>query len=131
MYDRQLAAIQALMRVAIGASDHRAHCLQLIEAKMKCLIFAFCVVFAFGNLRAQTNLWQPSPGHKQIQIWPGVTPDAKPVPGPESAMTTEELYGGKPAVVVSNVSQPTMTVYPPKRKNTGAASHRISYHQVA
>ncbi|UCC99416.1 MAG: HEAT repeat domain-containing protein, partial [Phycisphaerales bacterium] len=79
------------------------------------------VVFAFGDLRAQTNVWQPSPGHTQIPIWPGAVPDAKPAPGPESAETTEKLYAGKPAVVVSNVSEPTMTVYPPKGKNTGAA----------
>jgi len=88
---------------------------------MKSLIFAFCVVFAFGDLRAQTNVWQPSPGHTQIPIWPGAVPDAKPVPGPEFAETSEELYAGKPAVVVNNVSKPTMTVYSPKGKNTGAA----------
>ena len=88
---------------------------------MKSLIFAFCVVFAFGDLRAQTNVWQPSPGHTQIPIWPGAVPDAKPVPGPEFAETTKELYAGKPAVVVNNVSQPTMTVYSPEGKNTGAA----------
>ena len=88
---------------------------------MKSLIFAFCVVFAFGDLRAQTNVWQPSPGHTQIPIWPGAVPDAKPVPGPEFAETTKELFAGKPAVVVNNVSQPTMTVYSPKGTNTGVA----------
>ena len=88
---------------------------------MKSLIFAFCVVFAFGDLSAQTNVWQPSPGHTQIPIWPGAAPDAEPVPGPEFAQTTETLYAGKPAVVVNNVSQPTMTVYSPKGKNTGVA----------
>ena len=90
--------------------------------RIKCaLLFAFCVVFAFGDLRAQTNVWQPLPGHTQIPIWPGAVPDAKPVPGPEFAETTEELFAGKPAVVVNNVSKPTMTVYSPKGKNTGAA----------
>jgi acetyl esterase/lipase/phage tail protein X len=89
--------------------------------KMKHLVFPLCVVFAFGDLRAQTNVWQPSPGHTQIPIWPGAVPDAKPVPGPEFAKTTEELFAGKPAVVVNNVSQPTMTVYSPKGTNTGVA----------
>lgn len=88
---------------------------------MKSLIFAFCVVFAFVDLRAQTNVWQPSPGHTQIPIWPGAAPDAEPVPGPENYTTTTELIAGKPAVVVNNVSQPTMTVYSPKGKNTGVA----------
>jgi acetyl esterase/lipase len=85
------------------------------------LIFAFCVVFAFasGDLRAQTNVWQPSPGHTQIPIWPGEVPDAKPVPGPENFTMSKELYAGRPAVVVNNVSQPTMTVYSPEGTNTG------------
>jgi acetyl esterase/lipase/phage tail protein X len=90
--------------------------------RIKCaLLFASCVVFAFGDLRAQTNVWQPSPGHTQIPIWPGTAPDAEPVPGPEFAETTEKLYAGRPVVVVNNVSQPTMTVYSPKGTNTGAA----------
>jgi len=33
---------------------------------MKPLIFALCVVFAFGGLSAQTPAWQPSPGHTQV-----------------------------------------------------------------
>jgi hypothetical protein len=89
---------------------------------MKSLICAFCVGLAFGDLRAQTNLWQPAPGHVQIPIWPGTAPDAEPVPGPENCTTAKELYAGKPAVVVNNVSQPTMTVYAPKgTNNTGVA----------
>jgi acetyl esterase/lipase len=88
---------------------------------MKSLLLAFWVVLACGDLRAQTRVWQPAPGHTQIPIWPGVAPDAKPVPGPEFAETTKELYAGKPAVVVNNVSQPTMTVYSPSGTNTGVA----------
>jgi acetyl esterase/lipase len=60
---------------------------------------------------AQTSVWQPSPGHTQIPIWPGAAPDVQSVPGPESH--TEGA--------VTNVTRPTMTVYPPKGKNTGAA----------
>jgi acetyl esterase/lipase len=44
------------------------------------------------------------------------------VTGPETvAMETKELVAGKPWVYVSNVSRPTITVYSPKGKNTGAA----------
>jgi acetyl esterase/lipase len=43
------------------------------------------------------------------------------MPGPEYAQTGKSLLAGKPVTVVSNVSQPTMTVYAPKGKNTGAA----------
>jgi acetyl esterase/lipase len=90
---------------------------------MKPLLFVVCVVFAFGGLVTQKSVWQPSPGHTQMPIWPGVVPDAQPVAGPEVAKTTgkEFLVAGRPAVGVSNVSRPTMTVYLPSGKNTGAA----------
>ena len=50
-------------------------------------------------------------------------PDAQPAAGPEDVTTTgkEHLVAGKPWVYVSNVSRPTMTVYSPTGKNTGAA----------
>ena len=90
---------------------------------MKPLLSALCVVFAFGGLSAQTPSWQPSPGHTQVPIWPGGVPDPQPVAGPEVAKTTgkEFLVAGRPAVWVRNVSRPTMTVYSPNGKNTGAA----------
>ncbi len=90
---------------------------------MKALAFASCVVFAFGGLSAQTSAWQPSPGHTQVPIWPGTAPDAQPVAGPENETMTakEPLVAGRPWVYVGKVSRPTMTVYPPKGKNTGTA----------
>jgi acetyl esterase/lipase len=51
---------------------------------MKPLLFALCVVFAFGDLSAQQTTWQPSPGHTQVPIWPGAVPDQQPVAGPEA-----------------------------------------------
>ena len=89
---------------------------------MKPLIFALCVVFAFGGLSARTPAWQPSPGHTQVPIWPGAVPDAQPVAGPEDPGTNKHtLVAGRPWVQVGHVSRPTMTVYAPKEKNTGAA----------
>jgi len=90
---------------------------------MKRLIFALCFVFAFGGLSAQTPAWQPSPGRTQVPIWPGAVPDARPAAGPEVVKTTgkESLVAGRPWVYVGNVSRPTMTVYSPTGKNTGAA----------
>ena len=88
---------------------------------MKPLIFALCVVFAFGGLSAQKPGWQPSPGHTQMPIWPGAVPDAQPVAGPEVAATAKGLIAGKSGDIVENVSRPTMTVYSPSGKNTGAA----------
>ena len=90
---------------------------------MKPLILALYVVLSSAGLSAQTLVWQPSPGHTQVPIWPGTPPDARPVAGPETATTTgkDELVAGRPWVAVSNVSRPTMTVYSPQGKNTGAA----------
>ena len=90
---------------------------------MKPLLFALWVVFASGSLHAQTSTWQPSPGHTQIPIWPGAAPDAQPTAGPEFATIASgnDAVAGKPWTSVERVSNPTMTVYSPKGKNTGAA----------
>src|SRR6266550_2503156 len=86
------------------------------------ILFVTCIVFTGGSLSAQTNVWQPSPGHTQVPIWPGAVPDAQPVPGPEAVLSsTNWVVAGKPFVFVVNVSQPTMTVYSPKGTNTGVA----------
>ena len=67
-------------------------------------------------------MWQPAPPHLQMPIWPGAAPDARPVQPPETVETnTEEPVAGRPWISVSNVSRPTITVYSPKEKNTGAA----------
>jgi acetyl esterase/lipase len=90
---------------------------------MKPSIFVLCVVLAFGSLCAQTFTWQPSHGHTQVQIWPGPAPDPQPVAGPEVSKSSgkDDLIAGKQVVEVDNVSRPTMTVYSPAGKNTGAA----------
>ncbi len=90
---------------------------------MKRWISVLCVLFACGGLNAQKAVWQPSPGHTQVPIWPGTAPDARPVAGPEvETMTgTESLVAGRPWVYVGPVSRPTMTIYSPVGKNTGAA----------
>jgi acetyl esterase/lipase len=90
---------------------------------MKPSIFALCLLFAFGGASAQMPAWQPSAGHAQVPIWPGAAPDAQPVASPENETktATEPLVAGRPWVYVGKVARPTMTVYPPKVKNTGAA----------
>jgi len=88
---------------------------------MRRLIFVLAFVLALGGRSAQKPVWQPSPGHRQIPIWPSAAPDAQPVPGPEYMETSKELIGGRPVVSVYNVSRPTMTVYSPHGRNTGGA----------
>lgn len=93
------------------------------------LVLLALLAFAVGESRlfAAQAAWQPSPGHQQLPIWPGAVPDARPVDGPEVAGTVVDAaghpkpVGGKPWVYVDKVSQPTMTVYSPPGRNTGAA----------
>jgi len=63
--------------------------------------------------------WQPSPGHTQIPIWPARLAGAVP----ESAIVVErkEYVAGRRWMYVTHVSNPTLTVYPPKGKGSGAA----------
>jgi acetyl esterase/lipase len=89
---------------------------------MKLTIVALGMLLACASAQAETMHWQPSAGHAQIAIWPGTAPDAKPVPGPETeTQNTKNLIGGLPVTAVTNVTRPTMTVYAPTGKNTGAA----------
>jgi len=90
---------------------------------MKYSIFAVCFLFAFGGLSAQQPAWKPSPGHTQVPIWPSTIPDARPMTGRETVKVTgrKSLVAGKPWTYINNVSHPTMTVYSPTGKNTGAA----------
>jgi acetyl esterase/lipase len=90
------------------------------------LAFLACAV-GQSRLPATQTAWQPSSGHTQLAIWPGVVPNARPIVEPEVSGTEvddtgkKELVGGKPWVYVDKVSQPTMTVYSPRGRNTGAA----------
>jgi acetyl esterase/lipase len=82
--------------------------------KLSCAVALAGLLFASvcqgTALGAEPTIWQPSPGHTQIPIWPGVAPDGQSVPGPESSTPG----------AVTNVTRPTMTVYFPRGKNTGA-----------
>jgi acetyl esterase/lipase len=92
-----------------------------LERAMQFLISALCVAIAPGCEPALADTWQPSPGHTQIPIWPGTPPDAKPMSGPEIAGGVKKVIAGKPYTYVTRVFDPTMTVYSPSGKNTGAA----------
>ncbi len=67
--------------------------------------------------------WQPPAGLVQIPLWPGAAPDAVPAPGPESSVSVSsaEFVAGKPWTWVTDVSSPTLTVFPAQSRNTGAA----------
>ncbi len=72
---------------------------------------------------AQKPAWPPSSDLTTLNIWPNAIPDPVPTKGPEADLTTpkDNLIAGRPIVHLGNVSTPTITLYPPKGKNTGAA----------
>ncbi|HEY2118229.1 MAG TPA: alpha/beta hydrolase [Candidatus Acidoferrum sp.] len=71
---------------------------------------------------AQKPAWAPAPGHTALSLWPHGAPGAKPNPEPEVDTTTskEPVIAGRPIIRLGNVSFPTITLYSPKGKNTGA-----------
>jgi acetyl esterase/lipase len=79
------------------------------------LLSLLCVTVAFSRVSAQAAAWEPPAGLTQMPIWPGTAPDAPPAPEPESSSKEDAIEW------VTNVSSPTMTVYPPKGRNTGVA----------
>ncbi|MEP6897749.1 MAG: alpha/beta hydrolase [Rhodanobacter sp.] len=89
---------------------------------MKLWIIVLCLLAACASAHAKSETWQPDVGLTQIPLWPGTPPYAQPTPGPEYAKTGKEPNARKTVIAVSNVSRPTMTVYAPKGKNTGAAA---------
>ena len=69
------------------------------------------------------GVWRAPAGATQIPIWPGSPPDGTFRPqSPESVQTFKEPpeFGGKSEAVL-NIAIPTMTIMPPKGRNTGTA----------
>ena len=87
---------------------------------MKLWLVALGLLLASAGVQAKMTVWQPADGHTQVPLWPGSAPDLQPVPGPETATLSHKLLAGKPVTNVHNVTRPTMTVYAPTGKNTGA-----------
>ena len=56
-----------------------------------------------------------------MPIWPSTVPAGRPGPEVETTAAGGSLVAGRPWLHVRNVSRPTLTVYSPKGKNTGAA----------
>jgi acetyl esterase/lipase len=86
-------------------------------------LFPLILAFASVTVVAQTPAWQPAPGHTTISLWPHGAPGAQPNPGPEINATTpkDNIIAGKPVLRLGNVSLPTLTLFQPTGKNTGAA----------
>jgi acetyl esterase/lipase len=70
----------------------------------------------------QNKPWQPGAPAEQIALWPKELHIAAPAyRGDEVFGQTTASIAGKPITMIEHVSRPTMSIFPPKGKNTGAA----------
>ncbi|HUO99502.1 MAG TPA: alpha/beta hydrolase [Rhizomicrobium sp.] len=70
----------------------------------------------------QPEGWQPAAGFVQVPLWP----EGLAIPRPETQDKETVVAGGgsiagRPVTAIRNVSRPTMTIYPARGRNTGAA----------
>jgi acetyl esterase/lipase len=114
---------RSALRLCVKSTlNHKAQ----IVAKHLLFSIAFSVAAIAAvsvSLFAQKPAWEPGPGHATLALWPHGAPGAQTNPGPEIDVTTakDDLIAGKPLIRLGNVSTPTLTLYAPKGKNTGAA----------
>ena len=72
----------------------------------------------------KAGIWEPPSGLEQIPIWPNGAPNMQGVSqAAERVELTKapDVVAGRPYTAVYDVSSPTMTVFPPKDRNTGAS----------
>lgn len=71
---------------------------------------------------SRPGVWQPTPGGTQVPLWPASTVLAKPDTGdhPEETGNGSPLVAGRKWYWASYVTRPTMTIYRPIGRNTGA-----------
>src|SRR5882762_3800254 len=88
----------------------------------KHLLFLATVIAVSTARMPQKGAWQHASGYATFALWPQSAPGAQPNPGPEIETTTakDRMVAGKPVSRLGNVSAPTLTVYSPQGKNTGA-----------
>jgi acetyl esterase/lipase len=82
------------------------------------------------------GIWQPTDGGEQIPLWSSSAELAKPDTGdhPEATGNGSPLVGGRKWHWASYVTRPTMTIYRPKERNTGATILVVpggGFHAVA
>jgi acetyl esterase/lipase len=91
---------------------------------MRNSIIPLVLIAVFSStLFAQKPAWQPAPGYPTLDLWPHGPPGAAASTSAEIDTTSakDDLIAGKPLIRLGNVSSPTMTLYQPAGKKTGAA----------
>lgn len=89
---------------------------------MRTLLIIGSILVAALGLSAQTPAWQPPPGHATLSLWPSGAPRQPSSTGPETNQSTaKDNIAGKPIIRLGDVSNPTITLYQPKRNPNGQA----------
>jgi acetyl esterase/lipase len=91
---------------------------------MRLRILALAALIAAAPaLLAQKPAWQPAPGHPTLHLWPHGAPGDSPHPAPEVNQTKalHHYVAGRIVTQISNVSDPTLTLYKPKGRNSHTA----------
>jgi acetyl esterase/lipase len=83
------------------------------------LILWFLLSISAGNVLAQKPAWEPSPGHITLPLWPHAP--AGTLQEVDATTAKDNVIAGKSLIRLTNVSNPTITLYAPKGKNSGAA----------
>src|SRR5207302_1496527 len=63
---------------------------------MKPSVVALSIVFAACEVSAQARVWQPSPGHTQVPIWPSSAPATRSGGDAETMAAGGSLVAGRP-----------------------------------
>src|SRR5260370_16262634 len=90
---------------------------------MRGFLFGALAVVCCGVALAQPAGWPVGPGHTVLTLWPKGAPGPNRTTGPEgdTSTATSNKIAARSLVRLGNVSVPTLTLFAPKGKNTGAA----------
>jgi acetyl esterase/lipase len=94
-----------------------------MNSKLLLVVAAVAVsVGTSAQTPATSSVWPPSPDHITMPIWPGTPPGPATNLSPETDMNAAKtkMMAGRPYIRLGNVSTPTITVFKPTAKNTGA-----------
>lgn len=88
---------------------------------MKQVSIVLALLVIGESVQAKPMIWQAPKGIAEIAVWPEAVPGAQPTPGPEDVSISARDIGRKPYTEATNVTNPTISVYPPKGNATGAS----------
>jgi acetyl esterase/lipase len=87
---------------------------------MKYWWFAVIVSMACGPVFAESA--RSPAASSEVALWPGVAPSAEQVPGDEvEEVKSDHLIAGKPWRALTNITKPSIEIFPPPGKSTGTA----------